>query len=71
MKKVTINIEGAEGDYQGWLNFNNSLFTFMCENKVEMLNQAKELIKDYLEHEGKELKIDPKDIYYTFKFIKL
>ena len=41
----------------------------MCDTKLEMLNQAKELLNDYLEHEGKDLKITSRDLYYTFKFI--
>jgi hypothetical protein len=69
MKKVAINVECTEWGYNGWLIFDNMPFLFMCENKAEMLNQAKELIKDYLEHEGTDLKIKPKDIYYTFKFM--
>ncbi|MEY3499685.1 MAG: hypothetical protein RL308_1354 [Bacteroidota bacterium] len=69
MTNITINIEGTNGDYQGWFEFDDSLFAFMCDTKLEMLNQAKELIEDYLEHEGKDLKITPRDLYYTFKFI--
>jgi hypothetical protein len=69
MTNITINIEGTNGDYQGWLKFNDSLFTFMCDTKAEMLNQAKQSLKAYLEHEGKDLKIASKDLYYTFKFI--
>ena len=69
MTNITINIEGTNKGYQGWLKFNDSLFTFMCDTKLEMINQAKELIEDYLKHKGKDLKITPRDLYYTFKFI--
>ena len=69
MTSIIINIEGTNGDYQGWLKFNENLITFMCETKKEMLDQAKERVEDYLKNEGQYLKLDIKDVKFFFKFV--